>query len=170
MPASDRCRSLACSVMIGLAVLAGLASLAGCSPDELTSRQAGVAARGSQVMPFDLERTTHTFTKNPTGGTQHVSADDPADRNQIDLIRRHLREEADKFSRGDFQDPARIHGIDMPGVAELEAGHSNVTVTYSDTPDGARLDYDTADANLVAAIHAWFDRQVTDHGSHAHAG
>ena len=32
-----------------------------------TGRQAEIAAKGGQVMPFDLERTTHRFTKTATG-------------------------------------------------------------------------------------------------------
>jgi hypothetical protein len=50
-------------------------------------------------------KTTHVFTKTATGGTQTVTANDAADTTQIRLIRGHLREEAAKFSRGDFTDP-----------------------------------------------------------------
>jgi hypothetical protein len=49
-------------------------------------RQAEVAQRGATVMPFDLDRTTHRFTKSPTGGVQSVVADDPADATQIGRI------------------------------------------------------------------------------------
>jgi hypothetical protein len=42
--------------------------------DELTILQAKVAARGAEVMPFDLDRTTHVFTKLPDGGVQTVTA------------------------------------------------------------------------------------------------
>jgi len=78
-------------VAAGVAVTAGL--LAGCSnQDDTASRQATVASRGAEVMPFDLEATTHTFT---------ATTDDPT---------------------------------------------------------------------LVDAVHAWFDRQVMDHGDHATRG
>lgn len=118
-------------------------------------------------MPFDLERTTHVFDKSDTGGVQSVTADDAKDSEQIRLIREHLRKEADAFARGDFDDPARIHGDDMPGLAELRAGHNQVTVTYEELGDGARITYTTADPTLVHALHRWFDAQVSDHGSHA---
>jgi hypothetical protein len=156
-------------LVAALAVVAG-----GCGTDDgegaLAARQAEVAERGAGVMPFDLDATTHLFTKTDDGGVQVVVADDPEDTDQIDLIRGHLAEERDAFAQGDFDDPAAIHGHDMEGVAELRAGHDDITVAYADQPDGARLTYTTDDPDLVEAIHAWFDRQVMDHGAHADAG
>ena len=121
-------------------------------------------------MPFDLDATTHTFTKTEAGGVQVVVADDPADLAQVRLVRAHLREEATKFRTGDYDDPARIHGMDMPGVAELSAGHERVTITYRDVENGGELRYSSEDPSLVRALHAWFDRQVQDHGQHAASG
>ena len=121
-------------------------------------------------MPFDLDATTHTFTKTDTGGRQLVAADDPTDQNQIDLIRQHLRTERTNFAAGDFSDPARIHGMDMPGVAELSGGYQRITVTYTQRSDGAKLTYATDDPAMVDAIHSWFDGQVMDHGDHATTG
>lgn len=138
--------------------------------EPIGEQQAQVAERGSEVMPFDLDATTHVFTNTDDGGVQVVTADDPGDQRQIDLIREHLTEERDNFSRGDFDDPAQIHGHEMPGVAELAAGYADVAVTYAETPDGARLTYTTDEPQLVDAIHAWFDRQLSDHGDDAEAG
>lgn len=144
---------------------------AGCGDgDSLSQQQAEVAERGAQVMPFDLDATTHTFTKAEDGGVQTVAADDPTDATQIELIRQHLQEEQDNFARGDFSDPAAIHGHNMDGVAELRAGYRDITVDYLDRPDGAQLAYHTDRADLVEALHAWFDRQVMDHGPDAEAG
>jgi hypothetical protein len=146
-------------------------AVAGCSDgDSLAQRQAEVAERGARVMPFDLAATTHTFTKTDDGGIQTVVADDPTDAPQIELIRQHLREERDNFARGDFNDPAAIHGHDMDGVAELRAGYPDITVRYLDRPDGAQLTYHTDRAELVQALHAWFDRQLADHGPDAETG
>ena len=154
-----------------IAVVALVAAAAGCSGGEpISEQQAQVAERGAEVMPFDLDATTHVFTNTDDGGIQVVTADDPADQRQIDLIREHLTEERDNFARGDFDDPAQIHGHDMPGVAELAAGYADIAVTYAETPDGARLTYTTDDSQLVDAIHAWFDRQLSDHGDDAEAG
>jgi hypothetical protein len=156
-------RGLAMVAIVGVA-------LAGCGSDDHTERQAEIADRGATVMPFDLDATTHTFTRTDDGGIQTVTADDPSEVAQIELIRGHLRKERDNFARGNFDDPAAIHGHDMEGVAELRAGYTDITVTYSDLPDGAQLTYTTDRADLVAAIHAWFDRQLMDHGADAQPG
>jgi hypothetical protein len=147
------------------------ATAVGCSdPDPVAERQAQVADRGAEVMPFDLDATTHIFTNTDDGGIQVVTADDPADQYQIDAIREHLTEERERFARGDFDDPATIHGHDMPGVADLTTGYTDVVVTYVETPGGAQLTYATDVPRLVDAIHAWFDRQLMDHGDDAEAG
>ena len=135
-----------------------------------TERQALVAERGQTVMPFDLEQTTHRFTPTVTGGVQDVVADQRGDTEQIDLIRAHLRKEAAAFSRGDFADPARIHGADMPGLAELQDGYDRFEVHYEDRADGATLTYTTEDSALADALHEWFQAQLGDHGAHAESG
>ena len=60
----------------------------------------------------------------------------PTIEEQVDLIRTHLREERDNFAAGDFDDPAVIHGHDMPGVSALTAGYTDITVTYVELPAG----------------------------------
>lgn len=129
--------------------------LVGCSA---TDRQASVADRGAAVMPFDLDRTTHRFTESETGLVEEVVADDPDDGEQIDLIRAHLTKEADRFTAGDFGDPAQIHGREMPGLAELEAGAADIRIRYDDLPDGALITFSTADAELVTALGRWVCR------------
>jgi len=168
VPERERSRIVLSAVVAAAVALAP----AGCGGDDnsLAERQAEVAERGAQVMPFDLDATTHTFTNTSDGGLQVVVADDPADADQIALIRDHLAEERDNFARGDFDDPAAIHGHDMDGVAELRAGYTDITVEYAERPDGAQLTYTSDEPELVEAIHAWFDRQVMDHGAHAEAG
>ena len=135
-----------------------------------TGRQESVAERGRTVMPFDLEQTTHHFTPSETGGVQDVVADQPDDAEQVNLIRTHLRQEAKAFGRGDFGDPAQIHGDSMPGLTELEDGYERVKVRYRERPDGATLTYTTDEPTLVDALHDWFEAQLSDHGGHAEAG
>jgi len=131
------------------------------------ARQEQVAERGAQVMPFDLEATTHVFEKTANGGVQKVVADSADDAENIAAIREHLREEADAFSRGEFSDPASIHGEDMPGLAELAAGAERVEVSYEELPDGAQVVLRSDDPEMVGAVHQWFDAQLSDHGDHA---
>jgi hypothetical protein len=59
----------------------------------------------------------------------------------------------------------------MPGLAELRAAPpGQLTITYRDLPGGAELLFRTRDANLVAALHQWFDAQLGDHGADAMEG
>ena len=131
------------------------------------TRQEEIAEKGAEVMPFDLEKTTHIFDKTETGGVQKVVADDPNDAEQVALIREHLEEEAAAFRRGDLSDPSEIHGEQMPGLKDLEAGAKEMDIRYSGLPDGAQIEYETSDPALVAALHDWFNAQVSDHGDHA---
>jgi hypothetical protein len=135
----------------------------------LRDRQAAVESRGAHVMPFDQATTTHVFEKTPTGGVETVTVNDQNDTNQVALIRMHLTHEAELFAAGDFADPAAIHGGNMPGLADLARGASRIEFTYAEAPGGATITYQTADPDLVDALHAWFDAQLTDHGRHAHS-
>jgi hypothetical protein len=130
------------------------------------TRQGEVAARGAKVMPFDLEQTTHVFQKLDDGGLQKVVVKDPSNKKQIALIQSHLREESEKFRKGDFSDPAKIHGEDMPGLAQLKAGAAKIAIGYTALPDGAQIRYAAKDPKLVAALHQLFSAQVSDHGHH----
>lgn len=152
-------------VVLAIVALAGAAATS-CRKPGLQERRDAVASVGSEVMPFDLEATTHVFEKLPDGGLQTVVADDD-DPRQVELIRVHLAEEAERFSRGDFHDPSMIHGENMPGLHALMTGHDSVSITYSEVERGAAIRYLSQSAALVAAIHQWFDSQLSDHGAHA---
>lgn len=130
-----------------------------------TDRQAAVASNGAQVMPFDLEKTTHVFTDTDTGGREVVTANDPADTQQIELIRSHLKEIVSQFSVGDFSGPTATHGDAMPGLAQLKAGYGRVQFIYEELPDGAAITYKTSDPVMVSVLHTWFAAQRSDHGA-----
>ena len=149
-------------VWISLAVV--VVTVSGCTQ---VARQGKVASKGAVVMPFDLEQTTHMFEKLDNGGLQQVIADKPDDTEQITLIRQHLSEEAERFALGDFHDPGMIHGEGMPGLHELMTGAENIHIEYSEIPDGGQILYTTDEPELVQAVHAWFDAQLSDHGAHA---
>lgn len=154
-----------------LALSLALAVSGVCAEPVSPARLDEVAERGAKVMPFDLEKTTHVFDKNPQGGRQEVVAKDAEDAEQIRLIREHLSAIAQGFAQGDFSGPAKIHGQDMPGLAELRAAKpGQVKYVYEDLPDGGRLDYLTDDPALALAIHRYFDAQLSDHARHAVPG
>ncbi len=155
------------ALLAAATLAAGGAIAGGTIGGDNPSRQEVVAERGAQVMPFSLDATTHVFDATAQGGTQRVVAKDPDDADEIRLIREHLREEANAFSRGDFADPASIHGNDMPGLDALQAGYQDIDVGYRDLPDGAEIAYRTTDPDLAAAVRAWFDAQLRDHAGDA---
>jgi hypothetical protein len=145
--------------------------LGGCGDEPAPSaeRQRDVARRGAEVMPFDLEATTHHFEPVDDGLVETVVADDPSGpggAEQAELVRQHLVDEAELFARGDYDDPAAIHGDDMPGLAELRAGAADIRVTYQPIEAGGRIRYTTASPALVDALHRWGEAQTADHGAH----
>ena len=147
---------------LGLTALLLVSACAEATPD----RRADVAARGAEVMPFNLDRSTHVFAATDDGGVQTVRSDD-GDAEQIGLIRAHLQEEAARFARGDFHDPAMIHGGDMPGLHALVVGAERLSIEYRDVDGGGEISYSSADPELITAIHEWFTAQRSDHGEHA---
>ncbi len=130
-----------------------------------------VAERGIHVMPFNLEKTTHVFSKTANGGIQQVIAKDKSDTAQVQLIRDHLSEISEEFEQGDFSKPAHVHGEDMPGLAELKtANPGQIKIEYTALPNGAQIIYSTKLPQFIKAIHQWFDAQLSDHARHAVPG
>ena len=130
-----------------------------------------IAERGSHVMPFDLEKTTHIFTQTSSGGIQQVITKNKSDTGQINLIRAHLSEISNEFKHGNFSNPEKIHGKNMPGLTELKAAQSGqIKFEYEKLPDGAQITYSTEVEKLRHAIHQWFDAQLSDHARHAVPG
>lgn len=97
------------------------------------------------VMPFEMSTTVHVFEMTEAGGIQRVLTRDPSDVEQIALIRQHLKHEAERFRNGDYSDPAKLHGEDMPGLADLQASPSGVDMSYSELAAGAQLSFKTDD-------------------------
>ncbi len=53
---------------------------------------------------------------------------------------------------GKFSGPEHIHGVAMPGLAELrKAKPGDIQITYQDIPSGGRVRYSTSNRFLVAA-------------------
>ena len=142
-----------------LAVFAGAPGLA-------QTRQQTIRERSAHVMPFSMDATMHQFRQTPTGGVMTVIAHNGA-ATQVALVRTHLRKEAAAFARGDYADPAYIHGKNMPGLAALSAGSKRISVRYDTVADGASIAFRTTDTSLIAALHQWFAAQVSDHGHDA---
>lgn len=121
------------------------------------------------VMPFDVSKTVHIFKMTESGGVQRVLAKDSAAADQIELIQQHLQHEAERFQRGDYSDPATLHGANMPGLKELQASASRMKVSYAALPAGGEITFTTADLSLLTALHRWFGAQLSEHGADARA-
>ncbi len=121
------------------------------------------------VMPFDMSKTMHMFRMTESGGVQQVVARDSSDTDQVLLVRQHLKHEAGRFQRGNYSDPVKLHGADMRGLKELQAGASRIKVSYAELPAGAAIIFQTNDLHLITAIHRWFGAQLSEHGADARA-
>jgi hypothetical protein len=86
---------------------------------------------------------------------------------QVSLIQHHLQHEASEFQKGNFADPATLHGAAMPGLKELQADVSKIRVTYSELPSGAQITFETSDVHALTALHRWFGAQLSEHGADA---
>jgi hypothetical protein len=139
----------------------------GCTVALAQTKQEHVHRSGQSVMPFDLAKTTHIFRMTDAGGVERVIVKDPTTKDQIALIQRHLQHEAAAFQRGDYSDPASLHGADMPGLKDLQAGAARIRVSYSALPTGAEITFETTDLHLLTAIHRWFGAQLSEHGADA---
>lgn len=131
-----------------------------------TTRQQQVRSNGEHVMPFSLNATLHEFRPVPLGGVMTIVAR-KNDAAQIRLIQSHLLKEANAFERGNYADPAAIHGMQMPGLPYLSTHSSEVVVRYQPLEKGARISFFGSTAKSVKAIHEWFAAQLADHGSDA---
>ncbi len=151
-------------VLLGVTVMAPTLAVEPASNARLDE----VARLGRRVMPFDLEKTLHVFSKTKQGGIQQVIAKDPANQEQIELIRAHLGKIAAEFKQGTFSDPTKIHGKNMPGLSALKnAEPGAIDIRYRELENGAEITYVTENPELIEAIHRWFEAQLSDHARHA---
>ena len=156
---SRQLRDFSRSIMLILAL--------GCTVALAQTKQEDVHHMGHGVMPFDLAKTTHIFRMTDSGGVERVIVKDARAKDQVALIQRHLQREAEAFQRGDYSDPSSLHGADMPGLKDLQAGAAQIKVSYSALPAGAEITFETTDLHLLTAIHRWFGAQLSEHGADA---
>lgn len=139
----------------------------GCTTALAQTRQEHVHGMGYTVMPFDLAKTTHIFRMTDTGGVMRVVVKAQAASDQVSLIQQHLRHEATAFQSGNYGDPTSLHGEDMPGLREMQAGAAQIKVLFSALPTGAEITFETTDIQLLTAMHRWFGAQLSEHGADA---
>lgn len=119
--------------------------------------------RGTQVMGFDQEKTTHHFYVYADGGAIDVAVNDASDKSNLDAIRAHLPHIAMLFSEGNFEAPMLVHDTKVPGTAEMGKLKDRITYKYAETPKGGRVNIITTDAEALKAVHAFLKFQIADH-------
>jgi len=134
-----------------------------------TTQQEHVHQMSHNVMPFDISKTVHIFKMTELGGVERVVTREAGASDQVALIQMHLRHEAEQFQKGNYSDPAKLHGEGMPGLKELQEGASHIKVSYTTLPNVAEIKFETTDLHLLTAIHRWFGAQLSEHGADAKA-
>ena len=118
-----------------------------------------------------MQRAARQRAWTIAGGVQRVVAKSPDDSLQIEMIGAHLKEIADRFRRGDFSEPALVHGAAMPGLAELRAAKlGELKTRYHDVPSGAEVEYLSDNPKIIGGVHDWFDAQLAEHSAAAAPG
>lgn len=133
------------------------------------TRQEHVRTMSHSVMPFEMAKTIHIFKMTESGGIERIVVRDTQYTDQVTLIRHHLEHEAKMFQSGDYADPEKLHGADMPGLSELVASASKIKISYSELTNGAQITFKTNSLQLLTAIHRWFGAQLSEHCADARA-
>jgi len=148
--------------------LLAVATVAFASQTPAQTVQEHVHRHGHEVMPFDLGKTVHVFRMTEDGGTQTVMIRGEAPQpEQVHMIQQHLQMEAAKFQKGNFADPAHLHGSTMPGLREMQEGATHMQITYAALPNGAEIRFRATDIKIITAVHRWFGAQLSEHGADA---
>ncbi len=151
------------------ALLLLIAAAVGCGTSDRgaggDSAFAGVQARGHEAMGVDQYTSEHRFEPLPDGGRIELQRDS-ADRAGVATIRAHMRDIADRFSRGDFTIPGFVHAQEVPGTRVMTERKGQITYQANDLPGGAEVRIRSADSTSVTAVHAFLAFQRTDHRVH----
>jgi hypothetical protein len=117
--------------------------------------------QAAPALPFNDSNSSQAFQKNQSGGIQQLVANDPKDQALIAAIRAQLEAQAARFGQGDYSGIVKISGKDIPAGQYLSAKAGQIGIIYRNVPAGAAIDYQGRDAAAVAAIHDWFDAQLS---------
>lgn len=149
-------------------VLVAVAAL-GCNSVERDATDdsafAGVQARGHEAMGVDQYTSEHRFEPLPDGGRIELQRDS-ADRAGVATIRAHMRDIADRFSRGDFTIPGFVHAQEVAGTRVMTERKAQITYQANDLPGGAEVRIRSADSAAIAAVHEFLAFQRSDHRTH----
>lgn len=120
-------------------------------------------ARGEHAMGFKQGKTTHHFRLLDDGGAIEVEANDSQDASSRSSVRQHLAHIAEAFSSGDFDVPMFIHDQMPPGVPVMKRLQADIKYEFEQTERGGRVRIKTANAEALAAVHAFLRFQINEH-------
>lgn len=144
--------------------------IAGCARDSAPRAHddtsfAALQARGQEAMGVDQYTSRHRFEPRSDGGRIELQRE-AADSVGVTTIRAHMREIADRFSRGDFTIPGFVHAQEVPGTRLMAERRDRITYEARDLPGGAEVRIRTTDSAAVAAVHEFLAFQRGDHRAH----
>jgi hypothetical protein len=122
-----------------------------------------VNEQGDKAMGFSHQKTTHHFRLFNDGGAIEVVANDAADGESRDQIRKHLTHIAEMFAAGNFDAPMLTHGKTPPGVPSLQMMKDRISYKYEETERGGRVRISTADKDALLPIYEFLRFQISDH-------
>lgn len=126
-------------------------------------KDAELKIRGTAAMGFDQDAAVHHFVLLADGGAIEVQAANDRDADTCGAVRSHLQEIARAFADGVFDKPFATHAEIPPGVPEMARLKDAIRYVYEDAPRGARVRITSANADAVAAIHAFLRYQIVEH-------
>jgi hypothetical protein len=148
-----------------LLLAAGLA----CSDAQRDARRdtsfARLQSRGESAMGVDQYTSAHRFEPLSDGGRIELQRDS-ADRAGVETIRAHMRDIADRFSRGDFTIPGFVHAREVPGTRVMTERKTQITYEARDLPGGAEVRIRASDPVAVDAVRQFLEFQRSDHRAH----
>ncbi len=161
------------SLLLGVAttllvVGCGSPDAPGAAPAVTDSAFAALQERGKAAMGVDQYTSTHVFEDLPDGG-RIVLQRDSADAEGTAVIRAHMRDIADLFSRGDFSIPGMVHAREVPGTDVMAAKRAMITYVADTLPRGGQVRITTTDPDALRAVHAFLAFQRMDHRAAGHA-
>jgi hypothetical protein len=133
--------------------------------EKASPKQTGdVHQRVQQAVPYALDQTLQTFSKTVHGGVLHVVAKSADNTRQIKLIQDYLLKMANDFRKGDFSETERMHGANMPGLAQLKMAETDdIKYEYKALANGAQIHFSTEYPQYDQALHEWLEAQMSDH-------
>jgi hypothetical protein len=125
-----------------------------------------IEQRMQLLLPYIVDQTLESFSKTVHGGIQHVVVKSADNSVQIKVVQTHLRKMVERYRKGDFSFSEKLHGADMPGLAQLKAAKvDDIKYEYQQLTNGGQIHYSSEYPLLVAALHEWFDAQNKQHGN-----